>query len=246
MSNRRRLMLRQAAVGGFTPTSIAGCTLWLDAADASTFAYSSGTLVSEWADKSGTSNDVAQATPANQPSRNATVNGLDAVDFIRANGHVLDGSGRLVGTSSGEYTVIAAVEPDLTSSGVYMVLDQDPGSGTRLPQLLRMFSSKWESIAFVGSGARTDPSATLFIAELEIISARADATSVEVWRDRTSNGSTATGGALNTGSIAFRVSNSSSGFDGRMCEIVVYDSALSTSDREEVESYLADKWGVTL
>ena len=38
---------------GITPTSVSGCTLWLDADDASTITYSSGSNVSAWADKSG-------------------------------------------------------------------------------------------------------------------------------------------------------------------------------------------------
>ena len=35
------------------PTSIANCQFWFDAADASTFTFSSGTVVSAWNDKSG-------------------------------------------------------------------------------------------------------------------------------------------------------------------------------------------------
>ena len=44
-----------------------GLVMWLDAADDTTFSYSSGTVVSQWRDKSGLNNHVSQATVANQP-----------------------------------------------------------------------------------------------------------------------------------------------------------------------------------
>ncbi len=33
-------------------------------------------------------------------------------------------------------------------------------------------------------------------------------------------------------------------FDGRMMEVLIYDSALSTTNRQNVEGYLAWKWGL--
>ena len=54
---------------------------WYDADDASTFTYSSGTIVSQWDDKVGT-NHVTQGVVANQPTRNATgYNGKGTVSF---------------------------------------------------------------------------------------------------------------------------------------------------------------------
>jgi len=41
---------------------VSGYTLWLDAADASVFTYSSGTIVSQWTDKSGNNYNFTQAT----------------------------------------------------------------------------------------------------------------------------------------------------------------------------------------
>jgi hypothetical protein len=79
------MMLLAAAGGGaaapFDPLSITGCKLWLDADDAGSFTYSSGVLVSQWADLSGTNNHFVQATATNQPSRNGSQNGLTTVVF---------------------------------------------------------------------------------------------------------------------------------------------------------------------
>lgn len=67
---------------GFDPTSISGCVLWLDANDAATFTFSSGSLVSQWDDKSGTGNHVGQSTDSLRPTLTATVlNNLPVVEF---------------------------------------------------------------------------------------------------------------------------------------------------------------------
>jgi hypothetical protein len=48
-------------------------------------------------------------------------------------------------------------------------------------------------------------------------------------------------GALRTGASAWDLF-----FDGDIAEILVFPTALSTADRQKVESYLAAKWGITL
>ena len=53
--------------GTFRPTSIAGCQLWLDGADASQVTYSTGSNISQWKDKSGNANHGSQSTAGQQP-----------------------------------------------------------------------------------------------------------------------------------------------------------------------------------
>lgn len=56
--------------------------LWLDAADASTFTFSSGSSVSQWSDKSGLGRNFSQGTVSSQPTRNVgLLNGLPGVTF---------------------------------------------------------------------------------------------------------------------------------------------------------------------
>jgi hypothetical protein len=35
-------------------------------------------------------------------------------------------------------------------------------------------------------------------------------------------------------------------FNGSMCELMIFNTVLSTTDRQKIEGYLAWKWGVTL
>ena len=50
-----------------------GLLLWLDAADDNSFIYSSGTVVSQWRDKSGNNFHANQVTTAQQPSRSSVM-----------------------------------------------------------------------------------------------------------------------------------------------------------------------------
>jgi hypothetical protein len=59
----------------------------------------------------------------------------------------------------------------------------------------------------------------------------------------------AASGSLTTGSTQTAIgsyrTNTGNHLNGYIAEIVVFDSALSTSDRARVEAYLAAKWGIT-
>ena len=76
----------------FSPRSIAGCSLWLDAADASTITLN-GTNVASWQDKSGNGYSVGQSTPANQPSYSTNrLNGLAGIGLTSSTYLIQSGS----------------------------------------------------------------------------------------------------------------------------------------------------------
>ena len=59
--------------------------LWLDAADDTTFSFSSGTSVSHWRDKSGNNFHASQGLVASQPSRSTFQNSRKTVNFDGTN-----------------------------------------------------------------------------------------------------------------------------------------------------------------
>ena len=64
----------------FDPTTPTGCSIWLDASDASTFTFSSGSTVSAWRDKSGSARHTQ--TAAVSPVRGTvSLNGKPTVSF---------------------------------------------------------------------------------------------------------------------------------------------------------------------
>ena len=56
---------------GFSPSSIPGCALWLDGADTTSMTFS-GSNVTQWSDKSGNSRHATTSTSANPPVYNST------------------------------------------------------------------------------------------------------------------------------------------------------------------------------
>jgi hypothetical protein len=248
--SRRRALLLQAAVGAFDPLSISGCRLWLDAADGTTFSYSSGTVVSEWRDKSGNSHHVSHGNSFEQPSRNTTINGLDAVAFDGSNDRLTRTATALVNGTTGEFSAFAVVRFGSVAAGVGAIIDNDVVSGSRLPQILRRNGTALESIQFRSSTPYTDAAGvTLATSTAYQVTTVGATTQIETRVDRSSNGATSSAsGNLNTGSTVFRVganagTTAGSFLNGTIAEILVYNTALSNTNRDAVESYLKGKWG---
>ena len=211
----------------FQPLDILGCGLWLDAADATTMTLS-GSNVTTWADKSGNGN-------------NATGGGTTLPTFSN-NSIVLNGSGSFT-------TAYTAIPPAETFFIVY----------------------KWNTLTtstFISgnSGVRnrifyTEPSASRWlylgsIATWGVWNTTALTSNVVYLVEYIWNGSAvvlATNGLNipNNGSAggisAFANAGTSSiggGMNGVIYEIIAYSSALTTTQRERVEGYLAHKWGL--
>lgn len=76
-----------------SPSQLSGLVAWYDASDAATI-HSTAGAVSQWDDKSGNGFHVVQATGSKQPTTGATtLNGLNIIDFLRANAQTLAKTG---------------------------------------------------------------------------------------------------------------------------------------------------------
>jgi len=85
-------LLRPRASGGFSPKTIAGLQLWLDAADASSVTTVSG-AASQWNDKSGNGRHATQTTANNRPAYDGVIGGKAALTFDGANDAMATGLG---------------------------------------------------------------------------------------------------------------------------------------------------------
>lgn len=219
---RRMRRLGQAAASGFDPSSISGLSLWLDADDASSFSFSSGSVISQWRDKSG---NARHATNANSPSRSATIGGKSAVALSGVNG--------LTG---------ATWTPPATST-TFLVMDSNadvqfiPISGT----------SGSHSLFIAHNGSASSVVSTSFT----ISSARVDR-AASTWGTRGAvytaiNGVhliTVVGTSMNSWPrVDLNTWQSSFVADVNVGELLIYNSSLGTTDRDNVESYLRTKWG---
>lgn len=218
----------------FTPASLSGLQLWLDAADTSTIGLSgSGSNVSQWNDKSGNGRNVTQATLASQPS---LTNG-----YINFTGSQFMANS--VSTNFGDSGTLFLVASGNTSATVRCPLNIR--SGTKLQVGFYLFVNtsaySYNSVTnhnFNGSG----------IQSLSIYTNTRSSPSLPLF---SSNGSVATSyDGRDPNSYTFtpeiRIGNvdGSYPFIGNIAEIIYYNVFLTTAQRQAVEGYLAWKWGI--
>ena len=235
------------SIWGFDPRSVPGCSLWLDAADASQVTFSSSTNVNTWIDKSGFNNNCSNQSLGSTITYPGTkVNGLNTVNFtagcIRG---VFNGSSVINTTDVTIFIVTVETAPNnnlrmfsLTTAANY----QDDTANT---MLVYCAPGNYQ-LTFYRAGAMPTPYTVTqnvpFIYSLTQTSGTGS-----MWLN---------GGSNTTASIttsAFAVTNYNIGtqylanqnYTGLMCEILVYNSLLTTSQRQQVEGYLAWKWGLT-
>lgn len=238
---------------------VSGASLWLDADDANTFSYSSGTRVSEWRDKSGNGYHFTQGTAAYQPNRNATVNGKSAVILREANGtgpYWVENSSW--NWANQAFTVLTVIR---TNTGAFSAaFGQD-----LLGRVVLGVDSSNPSILSISRIGEATTASNLTIARDTVAQATwksagvsAGSVTAQIYKNKVAANSTSTIAITSTASrsmIGASRSNlapnvvdtfqAGATTSGVVCEVIVYPSQLNNTDREAVEQYLIDKWGVT-
>ena len=234
------------------PAPIAGYAFWLDASDATTFTFSSGTRVSEWRDKSGNARHMTQATSAYQPNRNATQNSLSAVT-MRSGSAEYFMRNTSYNWANSAFTMLCVIRPN---TGDYTAfLGQDAAGYLQLGQDASLPASL--AISRIGQATSTC-NLTLNQGVTGQITYKSAGVSsgnvtVQIYKSKTAASSTVTLGSLSTQAVAMIGGSRSDlapsiadnyGDGGYLCEMLVYPSQLSDTDRNKVEDYLIAKWGV--
>jgi hypothetical protein len=231
----------------FTPsTSISGCLLWLDGADTSTtsMTQSSGT-VSVWKDKSGNGYNFTQLYSS-----------LPTITTItRQTGIFFAANQALRNTTlpfPTTYTIFAVANQTGSPSGYAYIL-HSPYNADHII-FFGTFSGTRNFATFAGPvGAWNDLAANTPNTNVATTSSTASVLCC------TNNGTTLTpyinGNIMNTktgtnaaatGMIIGDTYISGQPWLGTIGEIIVYNSILSTAQRQQVEIYLSRKWGVSV
>jgi hypothetical protein len=221
------------AGGVVDPASIAGLTAWYKA-DAGTSTTTDGVGVSQWNDQSGNGFNAVQATGANQPLYKAAIqNGLPVLRFDAVNDYM-----QAAGVNVAQPDTIFLVAKNTLTGGTFS--NAFDGNTTR------QTIGRWSTDAVAVNCGTTDVvtaqlwGSTLFH-QLSLI---ANGASSLLWFDATSvtlgsNPGTANLNVLNIGTF----NTSTSFWSGDIAELLIYNSALSTPNRQAVEGYLRGKWG---
>jgi hypothetical protein len=238
------------------PTSIPGCQLWFDAADRSSMTFS-GSTVTQWNDKSGN-------------ARNAT-NGADPAPTYSANGFNGGYPGLLFNGSTRMSTPAIIPQPVLSANGtdtsIFLVFNYNFTGvnyavyGLGSVDNTYVLRTPWTTGTY--GTAIIDTTATLASPgriTFTFGSAQAAGQLYSILRSGALHsfyqyGSLTTSvspqsGTVGTTSQTFNIggANGTTGaslfFNSYISELIIYNVALTTAQQQQVESYLAWKWGL--
>lgn len=233
------VLIRREYSTAFSPTSIAGCQLWLDGADpaANGVIPANGATISTWNDKSGNGkNGAATGTPT----------------YLTGGGINFNGS---------SYFLNQAFSQNLSQRSIFIVMQETtrtiysgiftfiptPNSGN--DQSLLTYETT-NGFQFYGEGySSTIGNSTLLVKAIynDNMNVRTgsgylngtNATNVTASATAGTSSGYTVGGRWQSGSMS-----GSYRLNGIIYEIIVFNTPLSTNNRQTIESYLAQKWGL--
>ena len=248
-----------------------GMTIWLDADDASTITSGSGNGVSQWNDKSGNGYSWSMSTALKQPQRGTRFqNGRNVLDF---NGGFGDKQALTMnqGTSTHKFTTdgdasffVAFLSDQNPNPGVFMTNNAQgsPGNGffwscSTSGRLAWDLYFGTPGSAAVGAGFTQPTSSVNTFLIGSVLTDPTNATAANrsfirynkgtVYNQNTNTAGPNTGSNpsanLTVGGAAGATSNGDY-FDGIIGEIIIYNTKLSNTDRDQTIDYLMAKWGV--
>jgi hypothetical protein len=236
---------------GFNPVAVPGCALWLDAADSSTITLGTGTAITAWRDKSA---NTYTGTLVNSPTYSSNaLNGRPAVSFNGTNQYINFGNNLNIGTS--QIHVFAVLQYNSTADGAII------GKTS-----FRANAGRWalfRSAADGGLGFSIDVNGSGVGATARLADTNTTSRIVYGAWDRSVVSLLQTGVTLNSAALVNSSSLSNTDplyigaypnstgsgpqsglfFNGIMGEVIVYLGNVSPSQREQIEGYLAWKWG---
>ncbi len=240
----------------FTPTQFSGCAVWLDGADpnGNGIQPANGTLISTWRDKSGNNTNATQATAINQPVyQTELLNGLPTLQFpaiSRNNLVALDTPAFNYGTTNRtSFFVLRNNYSSGTPAASPHWFWPKSGNGTAAQSLVGWIQSV-ERNGF-GTCAISAPIGSFFI--LTNVFGASSLFERMYTNGNPSNGNSLTrSGAFISATSGYRIGaldNADSGssvywFDGNIAEVILFNQTLTTFQIQQMEGYLAWKWGL--
>ena len=242
----------------FDPRTIPACVLWLDASDASSIRLS-GSNVTLWIDKSTAPNKVGgpSGIAVNGGSTNPTIataalNGRNTIAF--GGSAILSTSSNIstlpTGSASGTFFVVGK---ETASSGNQMLFQYGQGPSGVTNRNRQFFFSGANPTVDILTNGRNVASSQYTVNNYTMVSSVQTTTNTSYINGAIFVTTTPVAMSPNIGTNApffigggLPIDSSTPGIalTGNIAEILIYSSVLSTTERQQVEGYLAWKWGL--
>jgi hypothetical protein len=213
-----------------------GLVMWMDAADDTTFSYSSGTTVSQWRDKSGFNYHMVPVSAG--PTRNAFLNSRKVIACTTSQ-QIWNSAINLV-TST--YTIFGVTRLTGTTNSRVLNTQYVPSTGGNwllghwAGYVNQYYAEGWVSGPY-GTAANTDWN--IFMGDwsgssTDLANLYTNGTAIAT----NSNGASA--GPIGLGiNVHYETSTCEA------AEIIVFNRVLSATERKQVHTYLGQKWGIS-
>ncbi len=208
-----------ATMRQFNPLDISGCSLWLDAGDYSTLTLS-GTTITRWNDKSGNGRDASGNTGPTYSNNSVQFNGTQGLQTSLISSNVESG-------------FVVASFTNVTNANSMLCGPTFGGRQFRVQG--GTIQTNRQGVANVLTTGTALSNNTQYL-----LGYTNNATTLTHF----SNGATYASGtaqAYNT-TITTNIGGPVEGMVGTLWEVIMYEYALSTVQRQQVELYLAEKW----
>jgi hypothetical protein len=215
--------------------------LWLDAADDTTFSYSSGTTVSQWRDKSGRNNHAI--VMAGSPLRSVAINSRKAVSFTSTSWFKCT-----TGTFASNATHFLVCRATTSSATYQRVYNGGSDGYLFFGALANNIATFWGTLSSGWIDTNVNSPSITILNTLRIISAINNGSTGTPYYDGTAMSTkTTTNSFAYTGYELNSYSNGviSQPLIGEVCEIIVFNKQLSTTELKQVHTYLGQKWGIS-
>lgn len=224
-------------------TTASPLALWLDATDASTITLNS-TDISQWDDKSPHGNDATQGTSSRQPLYDTT--GFEGLACASPDG----GDELLVSDDAAfawdGFAIFMAAERTVDAGANEYFLWKDNGAPEKEMLFVINTSDQLTMVASTdGTATVTENGANTAMAldKAFIIQSYEDGGNLYVkMGEEVSAGKALSGVHDGTDNFSIFSINAAGGFAGNVPEIIIYNESLTSSQRQDIEVYLADKY----
>lgn len=238
----------------FAPVNLSNCVLWLDSADQSTFTFSSGSNVSQWRDKSGIGNNASPFT-VNQPVRQ-TDTLTNRMGLLFSGSNALSAGAIATGTNFSMFAVArtANTSVDTIIVGFWKVTYSSFmyfSSRTSTPAYAIVAGTgSTGSYAYSGLVQTGNSNTHMYGGVLSSTTSSSTGSLITSYDGTAATYTTSDGPNVSTSAFPLTIGGmvESSGaqynLNGYVHEVIFFTRALSVIERQQVEGYLAWKWGL--